>query len=83
MIIRASLAILLLAAVAVLPSRAHADSSQANSFAAWRQGDDCARQAFRKFPDYTKDGNAKREAARRECLRQHRLPVSGDPAPQP
>jgi len=39
----------------------------------------CAQQAAKQFQDHTPDGNAKREAARLECLRRNHLPV--DPKP--
>jgi len=46
---------------------------------------ECAKTSMKQFPDHTVDGNAKREAARQECLRAHRLPVTqpvSPPAPQ-
>jgi hypothetical protein len=45
----------------------------------WRYMDLCAQQAAKQFQDHTPDGNAKREAARLECLRRNHLPV--DPKP--
>ncbi len=59
-----------------LSHRAQADVAQQQSFGAWRQMTDCAHQAAIKFPDHTPQGNAQREAARQECLRQHHLPVT-------
>lgn len=71
-------------AATVAPRLARADAQQTQSFAIWRQMDDCARQANKAFPDHTPEGNAKREVARQECLRTHRLPVSAPPpAPVP
>jgi hypothetical protein len=64
------------------PRLARADALQTQSFTAWRQMQECAKQSAKKFPDYTPDGNAKREAAREECLRVHRLPVTA-PVPTP
>jgi hypothetical protein len=64
------------------PRLAVADALQTQSFAAWRVMQECAKQSNKQFPDHTPDGNAKREAARQECVRAHRLPVS-DPAPAP
>jgi len=60
---------------ALVPARA--DQVQRSASAAWKQGDRCAQDAFKKFPDYTPEANAKREAARRACLRNHRLPDAG------
>jgi hypothetical protein len=70
-------------AAALLPLAAQADENQKNSSAAWRQADRCAQAAFQKFPDYTPESNAKREAARRACLRDHRLPEPGSAAAPP
>jgi len=70
-------------AMVVAPLAARADANQKNSSAAWRQADRCAQQAFQKFPDYTAESNAKREAARRACLRDHRLPEPGSAAAPP
>ncbi len=71
--------LVLTAGLALLPLSALADQSQ-QSVGAWRQADACAREAFQRYPDYTAESNAKREAARLECLRGHRLPAP-DPAP--
>jgi hypothetical protein len=67
---------IMLAAVMLLPgglARAEINQQQANT--AWRQADSCARDSFKKFPDHTPQGNAQRETARRECLRNHKLPA--------
>jgi len=76
-------AVWLVLAMVVAPLAARADANQKNSSAAWRQADRCAQQAFQKFPDYTAESNAKREAARRACLRDHRLPEPGSAAAPP
>jgi len=62
------------------PRVARADAQQSQNFAAWHAMQDCARQANKQFPDHTPEGNAKREAAREECLRLHHLPVTKAPA---
>ncbi len=63
---------------------ARADTQQNQSFAAWKVMQDCSKQTNKQFPDHTPEGNAKREASYRECLRVHRLPVPvTDPAPAP
>lgn len=82
---RAALFVLVLGvatATAFSPVPAHADSQQNQSFSVWQQMQACAQQAFKQFPDYTKADKAKRENARQECLRQHRLPVP-DPVYRP
>jgi hypothetical protein len=73
----------LVAALAVMPTLARADSRQTENFSIWHQMDDCAKQANKQFPDHTPDSNAKREAARQACLRSHRLPVTAPVAPPP
>lgn len=51
-----------------------------NSQAVWLSMDKCKRQAFQKFPDYTPEGNAKREKAVRQCLEANNLPpLSSEP----
>ena len=50
----------------------------------WQAADQCNRDAFKKYPDYTQEGATKRDAYVRECLREHRLPPqnnSGQPKP--
>ena len=69
-------AIIALGLVPAAPHRARADAQQQQSFSAWRQMQDCAREAIKKFPDHTPQGNAQREAAREDCLRQRHLPVT-------
>lgn len=64
-----------LASVLLAPAALAADLNQQNAFAAWKTGDSCAQEAFKKYPDYTPEGNAKREEARRVCLRTHHLPA--------
>ena len=68
---------LLIAASLVLampPRLARADAQQ-QSFRVWNQMADCARLAAKQYPDHTPEANAKREAARQNCLRQRHLPV--------
>ena len=65
-----------LALAAATPRPARADAQQTQNFAAWAVMTRCAEQAHKKFPDLTPDGNAKREAARQECLRANHLPVT-------
>jgi hypothetical protein len=51
----------------------------------WAKSDLCGKESFHKFPDYTAEGAAKRDAYVRECLRNNRLPPRNDLAhpPQP
>ncbi len=64
----------LVMAAALALGTAHADVNGTNATTAWRKADNCAKAALLKYPDYTPESNAKREAARRACLRDHRLP---------
>ena len=73
---------LLLAAMLLPAARARADLYQQQADAAWRQADLCARDAFKKFPDHTPEGNAQRETVRRECMRNNELPAAAG-APRP
>jgi hypothetical protein len=79
--------LLLLVAAACLPLRVaqadmFGDEFKLNSNV-WKNNDNCARQAFKKFPDYTPDGNAKRDNAFRQCLASTNTPprASADPKP--
>ena len=44
----------------------------------WSGNDDCGKESFRKFPDYTTDAALKRDAYMRDCLRKHHLPPRND-----
>ena len=46
----------------------------------WLLADVCTRAAFKKFPDYTLEGNARRENYRRACMRDNGLPAPDGPA---
>lgn len=75
------LAALLLMAAVLRP--ASADDKWRTSSAAWKAADKCARLAVEKYPDYTRESLAKREAMRRNCLRANNIPVSDGPGPAP
>ncbi|HUK60406.1 MAG TPA: hypothetical protein VLV50_14350 [Stellaceae bacterium] len=47
----------------------------------WKQTDKCGAAAFKKYPDYTPEANAKREAYRRECLRSLHIAAPDTPLP--
>jgi len=52
----------------------------------WKAEDRCAAAAQKAFPDYTPEGNAKRDAQMKQCLSSQVLPPRGDletPAPKP
>ena len=46
----------------------------------WSQSDTCGKESFQKFPDYTTEGAANRDAYMRNCLRKHHLPPRADVA---
>ena len=60
------------AAGAILP--AQAQDRGASSAHRWEAMDNCNKDAFAHFPDYTVDGEAQREAYVRKCLRDQHLP---------
>jgi hypothetical protein len=47
----------------------------------WNTADTCAKNAWKKYPDYTPDSNTKREAFRRDCLRDHLVAAPDTPLP--
>lgn len=49
----------------------------------WGQNDNCGKESFRKFPDYTTESARNRDAFMRDCLRKHRLPPRSDLAQPP
>jgi hypothetical protein len=64
--------------LAAAPSGAMATNQQQQSFAVWKGEDNCAREAFRQFPDHTPESNAKRDEAMRRCLDRQQLPPRTD-----
>lgn len=46
----------------------------------WNQNDSCGKESFRKFPDFTTEAAASRDAYMRDCLRKHHLPPRNDVA---
>ncbi len=66
---------------ALAPPEARAGGSQEQeSQQKWHMADVCMRAAFKKFPDYTPEGNARRENFRRACMRDNGLPAPDGPA---
>ncbi|HLJ64339.1 MAG TPA: hypothetical protein VKT70_09545 [Stellaceae bacterium] len=81
---RSSAAILLLgldllASPRLAPIPASASDQGKITIAQWRVRSECAREAIRKFPDYTPASIAQRNAYRRRCLREHNLSVEDAP----
>lgn len=66
-------ALALLGLVLAAP-QSNAVSKWKQSSSVWQQIDKCNRAAIKAFPDYTPESLAKREAFRRNCLRQANLP---------
>ena len=42
----------------------------------WKLRDNCRRDAFKRFPDYTAEANANRERSERQCLEANNLPYT-------
>lgn len=80
---RMAFGVALASAIAMSASHALADAQQTQSFSVWKQMQECAKTSIKQFPDHTAESNAKREAARQECLRAHRLPVTQPVSPPP
>lgn len=59
------------------------DVRQQQSEAAWRQENQCSRDAFEKYPDYTAESNAARERMTRDCEIKHHVPVRAPIADSP
>jgi hypothetical protein len=75
---------LLLTAAFSLPAAAQVNQNPWKpSSAVWGAMNKCAQAAFKQFPDYTPEGNARREAARQKCLRDSNLPNEVDAATPP
>jgi hypothetical protein len=60
----------------VLASAGTAMATQAgvNAMLGWKTADSCAKQAQTRYPDFTADSNAKRDAMLKACLEQNELP---------
>lgn len=58
-------------------------NSYNRSLAVWNRMDVCKRQAWKQHPDYTPDGNAKRDRAVKQCLEANNLPPTAPLTPQP
>jgi hypothetical protein len=79
-----SLLLLGTACVAQLPAEAQIPGYNPwkQSQSAWKLRDQCRRNAFRQFPDYTAESNAKRDRAEQRCLEANNLPTSSPSAPR-
>jgi hypothetical protein len=66
-----------LCVVAISATEAQQPNALKESESVWKAMDNCKRQAWKKNPDYTPVGNAKRDEAMRLCLQtNHAPPVS-------
>lgn len=76
--------ILAIAALAAATSRAQIPGYNPwkQSESVWKLRDQCRRSAFKQFPDYTAEGNAKRDRAEQRCLEGNNLPTSPPQAPR-
>jgi hypothetical protein len=74
--IAASLALLLASPLFLAAGGARAQSSPSTveSQRVWHAQDACAKKAFKQYPDYTPESNAKRAQAKRLCLATGNLP---------
>ena len=84
--IRVVSAVAVFAAILAIASPSLADPNWKSSSQLWGRQDRCARQAFRKFPDYTPQGNAQRERELQQCLAAGNLPprvFTNTPTPAP
>jgi hypothetical protein len=79
--------LLLLVVAACLPIAAARADMMGDEFkrnsSVWRNNDLCARQAFKQFPDYTPEGNAKRDHAMQQCLAATPAPPRDSTNPKP
>ena len=69
-----------LVAVSLLPVSGRAETNQIQSFGVWKAEDNCAREAFKRSPDYTPEGNRKRDQLYRRCIDNGHLPPRDDPS---
>lgn len=74
-------ALALLAVGMAAPQSIAVENKWKQSSNVWQQIDKCNRAAIKAFPDYTPESLAKREAFRRNCLRQANLPDDSTTAP--
>lgn len=84
--IRRASAVAVFAAILALAGPSLADQNWKSSSQLWGRQDRCAREAFRKFPDYTPEANAQREREFQQCLAASNLPprvLTNTPAPPP
>ena len=75
---RLSVVLATLAIAIAIDSPGHAQDRGSTSQQRWTAMNNCNKQAFTHYPDYTVDGAAKRDAYVRQCLRNQRLPSWGD-----
>jgi hypothetical protein len=71
-----------LCGVATTDVQAQQPNKLQQSETVWKAMDNCKRQAWRQHPDYTREGNAKREEAMKLCLRASSAPPIAPPTPR-
>lgn len=78
-------ALSVLCAIAASEARAQQQPYRPNRFqeseGVWKRMDNCKRQAWKQHPDYTPEGNAKRDQAVRQCLDASNLPPVAPESP--
>ena len=81
-----TIALIILAVAALVPASGGAQIPGYNpwkqSESVWKLRDMCRRSAFKQFPDYTPEGNAKRDRAEQRCLESNNLPTPPPQAPR-
>lgn len=79
-----SLLVLGTAYLAPLPASAQIPgySPWKQSESVWKLRDQCRRSAFKQFPDYTAEANAKRDRAEQRCFEGNNLPTSPPQTPR-
>jgi hypothetical protein len=78
--------LIIVAIAALAPSSSRAQipgySPWKQSESVWKLRDQCRRSAFKQFPDYTAEANAKRDRAEQRCLEGNNLPTSPPQTPR-
>lgn len=71
-----------LSTVSLAPAAIAASEPATSSTQRWRSMDGCSKESFRKFPDYTTEASAQRDAFVRECLQSQNLPPRATEIPR-
>jgi hypothetical protein len=62
------------ASVLLFAGAAMATQAGVNAMLGWKTMDSCAKEAQERYPDFTAESNAKRDAQLKACLEQNNLP---------